>query len=109
MAGVHDMVDVLQGVRAAVYHLSSAGDGVVLHMPAYHPFIDTIEAMDRRRDRRRWTGDAFDYDDLDVATRRRRGAAIWILCHPHNPLGHVFERAELERIAEIAHATTTWS
>ena len=30
------------------------------------------------------------------------GARVWILAHPHNPLGHVFDRAGLERIAEIA-------
>ncbi len=30
----------------------------------------------------------------------RRG--LMILCHPHNPTGHVFTRSELERIAEIA-------
>ena len=60
---VHDMIDVIQGVRASVHHLSSPGDGVVLHMPAYHPFIGTIDEMERRLVPVDWTGDAFDYDD----------------------------------------------
>ncbi len=98
---VVDLIDVLQGVRAAVYHRSAPGDGVVLHMPAYFPFIDTIETMGRRRVDVTWTDGGFDYDDLDERLTRD-GARIWILCHPHNPLGHVFDRAELERIAEIA-------
>lgn len=100
---VHDMIDVIQGVRSSVYHLSAPGDGVVLHLPAYHPFIDTIGEMDRRLIPVAQQDGAFDYDDLE---RRLMSAAtpvtLWILCHPHNPLGHVFERAELERIAEIA-------
>ena len=25
-----------------------------------------------------------------------------LLCHPHNPIGHVFDRSELEQLAEIA-------
>jgi cysteine-S-conjugate beta-lyase len=100
---VHDMIDVIQGVRSSVYHLSSPGDGVVLHMPAYHPFIDTIGEMDRHLIPVTRTDGAFDYDDLEQRLAVASPAAtMWILCHPHNPLGHVFDRAELERIAEIA-------
>ena len=91
--GVHDLIDVLQGVRAAVFHRSAPGDGVVLHMPAYHPFLDTIEGMDRRLVGVHRVDGAFDYEALD-AELTANGAAVWILCHPHNPLGHVFERAE---------------
>jgi len=98
---VHDMIDVIQGMRSSVHHLSAPGDGVVLHMPSYHPFIDTIDEMERRLVAVVRDGDAFDYDDLERRLADE-SATVWILCHPHNPLGHVFERAELERIAEIA-------
>lgn len=100
---VHDMIDVIQGVRSSVYHLSSPGDGVVLHMPAYHPFIDTIGEMDRRLVPVTPHDGVFDYDDLERRlTATETPVTMWILCHPHNPLGHVFGREELERIAEIA-------
>lgn len=100
---VHDMIDVIQGVRSSVHHLSSSGDGIVLHMPSYHPFIDTIDEMDRRLVPVERRGDVFDYDDLEQRLASASApVTMWILCHPHNPLGHVFERAELERIAAIA-------
>ncbi|MDJ0768244.1 MAG: aminotransferase class I/II-fold pyridoxal phosphate-dependent enzyme [Ilumatobacter sp.] len=98
---VHDLVDVIQGVRATVHHLSEPGDGVVLHLPSYHPFLHTIDEMDRRLVPVEWRDGAFDYDTLD-AELAASGAAVWIVCHPHNPLGHVMRRPELERIAEIA-------
>ncbi len=98
---VRDMIDVLQGVRATVLHLSEPGDGVILHMPAYHPFLDTISQMDRRLVSVVRQGGTFDYDALE-AELAVSGASIWILCNPHNPLGYVFDRTELERIAEIA-------
>ena len=100
---VRDMVDVLQGVRATVLHCSAPGDGVVLHLPAYFPFLATIDDMDRRLVPVRFDDDSrtFDYDRLD-AELATAGARVWILCHPHNPLGHVFEQAELEQIAELA-------
>ena len=43
----------------------------------------------------------FDHEALDAALARQP-ARLMILCHPHNPTGHVFTRAELEHIAEIA-------
>ncbi len=98
---VSDMIDVLQGVRATVLHLSKPGDGVVLHMPAYHPFLDTVSDMSRRLVPVVQREGGFDYDALETELAVS-GASIWILCNPHNPLGYVFGRAELERIAEIA-------
>ena len=52
------------------------------------------------------TADGFvwDYDELDRDSRRAGTgrARLWILCHPQNPTGRVFDRSELERIAELA-------
>lgn len=100
---VRDLVDVIQGVRATVMHCSAPSDGVVLHLPAYFPFLATVDGMDRRLVPVHFDAGSrsFDYDRLD-ADLARSGARVWILCHPQNPLGHVFDRAELERIAELA-------
>ncbi|MGA1053248.1 MAG: MalY/PatB family protein [Ilumatobacteraceae bacterium] len=102
---VRDLADVLQGVRAAVLHLSAPGDGIVLHLPAYYPFLDTIEVMGRRLVPVHFDPVTrnFDYDRL-AADLAASPARLWILCHPQNPLGHVFERSELERIADLATA-----
>ena len=97
-AWLFEMSDVVQGVRVAVHHLTDPGDGIVLHTPAYHPFLETIDSMQRRIVR---VPSPFDYDALD-ATLAREPARLMILCHPHNPTGHVFTRSELERLAEIA-------
>jgi cysteine-S-conjugate beta-lyase len=98
---VHDLTNVIQAVRAVIYHLSQPGDGVVVHVPAYYPFLETLSKMDRRLVPVEWDGDGFDYERLDQELARS-GARVWILAHPHNPLGHVFDRQELERIAELA-------
>jgi cystathionine beta-lyase len=95
---LYEMSDVVQGVRVAVHHLTDPGDRIVLHTPAYHPFLETIDSMHRRIMR---VPSPFDHDALD-ATLAREPARLMILCHPHNPTGHVFTRPELERIAEIA-------
>ncbi|MBL6630196.1 MAG: aminotransferase, partial [Ilumatobacteraceae bacterium] len=38
---LHELADVVQGVRMAIGMLSLPGDGVALHLPAYHPFLHT--------------------------------------------------------------------
>ena len=106
-ANCREYDDVIQAVRHVVHFMSREGDGIVMHTPAYPPFHATWRSMHRRLIEVRAHGTAvgweFDYDDLDRRLRAEPGAArLWILCHPQNPLGHVFDRSELERIAEIA-------
>ncbi|MDQ3468422.1 MAG: aminotransferase class I/II-fold pyridoxal phosphate-dependent enzyme [Actinomycetota bacterium] len=102
---LHEVADVMQGVQVALHHLSRPGDGVVLHMPAYHPFLAAMEEMGRRLVpvpaalvHGAWT---FDHDELD-ARLHREAARVLLLCHPHNPTGHVFTAVELEQLADIA-------
>jgi cystathionine beta-lyase len=93
---VRDLADVLQGVRLAVGMLTDPGDAIALHLPAYHPFLHTLRDMDRRL-----VAAPFDSDEFAAVLARERPKAL-ILCHPHNPTGHVFDRSELSRIAELA-------
>ena len=93
---VHDLADVLQGVRLAVGMLTDPGDAIAFHLPAYHPFLHTLRDMDRRL-----VPAPFDLDELAEVLRRERPRAM-ILCHPQNPTGHVFDRAELERLGALA-------
>jgi cysteine-S-conjugate beta-lyase len=93
-----ELDDVIQGVRIAVHHLTEPGDGIVLHTPAYPPFFDSIERMGRRVVPVPYP---FDHRELDRRLRTDR-ARLMILCHPHNPTGHVFDEHELGVVAEVA-------
>jgi cysteine-S-conjugate beta-lyase len=98
VARLHELADVVQGVRLAIHHLTDPGDAIVLHTPAYTPFLRTIESMGRRILRVPWPFD-LERADRDLTAD---GARMLLLCHPHNPTGHVFDRAELEQLAELA-------
>jgi cysteine-S-conjugate beta-lyase len=102
---LHELADVMQGVSVAIHHLTRPGDAIVLHMPAYHPFLGTIAAAGRRIVEApaqlhdgTWR---FDHDELD-ARLTADPARLLLLCHPQNPTGHVFTRRELEQLAELA-------
>jgi cystathionine beta-lyase len=107
---LHELSDVLQGVALAVHHLTAPGDGIVVHLPAYPPFLELIRASGRTLIDvpaiENADGFVWDYEELErrLTAFGHAGsrARLWILCHPQNPTGRVFERAELEVIAELA-------
>lgn len=102
-ARVHPIADVLKGLEVAIEHYSRPGSPVILPTPAYMPFLTVPKALGReiievplRFEDGRYT---FDLGGLDRAFAA--GGGLMILCNPYNPVGRVFERAELEAVAEI--------
>ena len=89
--------------------------GSSLHVPAYPPFLAAIDGSRPAASSRcrrelvdgRWT---FDHDELD-ARLATEPARLLLLCHPHNPTGHVFDggRADAARRDRRAATTSSWS
>jgi cysteine-S-conjugate beta-lyase len=97
--------EVVQGVYVGLLQLSEPGDGVVVQTPIYSPFFRAVEETGRAlRESPLALGPAGYEVDLDALRRAASGARVLLLCHPHNPTGRVFRRAELEAIAEVVVA-----
>ena len=79
-------------------------DGVLVQPPVYPPIYGTpahngsIHQEAPLRQRRDGTYD-IDFDAFEAAITD--ATRVFILCNPHNPVGRVFTRAELERLATI--------
>lgn len=100
---IRPLADVLAGLFAAIEHFSPAGSKVIVPTPAYMPFFkipgmcgrDIIEvAMLQTPD-----GWELDYASLDQAFAD--GGGLLLMCNPHNPIGKVYTREEMLRVAEI--------
>jgi cystathionine beta-lyase len=98
------MADLVQGTCAPILAFSDPGDGVVLQVPNYPPFRDTINTTERkllslpmRDDGTRYV---FDMDELKKLVDKR--TRIFVLCNPQNPTGRVFSREELLALGEFA-------
>lgn len=93
---------VVTALSLLVEEMTEAGDAVVIQSPVYNPFYDVIRGRGRMVlenhliDEGGWYG--LDYDDLD---KKLSQARLFILCNPHNPVGRVWRREELERIGEL--------
>jgi cystathionine beta-lyase len=100
---VRPLPDVLAGLDAAINYYSTPGSAVILPTPAYMPFLVIPPALGREVIQVPMATEGgryvYDLDALDAAFRA--GGNLLILCNPHNPVGRVLERAEMEAIAEV--------
>lgn len=100
------VADLVQGTCASLLAFSDPGDGVILQVPNYPPFRETITSTGRKllplMMRDTGTHHACDLAELDGLVDRR--TRIFILCNPQNPTGRVFSRNELMAIGRYAIA-----
>lgn len=83
---------------------TNPGDKVVINSPVYHNFYNWIKETKCQVVDVPMLGSNGQYS-LDTPGLERAfadGAKVYLLCHPHNPLGHVFSRVELQEIAQLA-------
>lgn len=79
------------------------GNGVMTCTPVYPPFLSAPIFQERKRiavplqlDGERWS---FDWDAMERAVTK--DTRLFLLCHPHNPVGRVWRREELEQLLDF--------
>ena len=94
---------MIAGIRLALEVLCPPGP-VVVPLPCYPPFRAVVELAGRQVAPVALDPDAADAAlDLDAVEEAfRAGARTLLLCNPHNPLGRVPRRDELEALAALA-------
>lgn len=96
---------VVPAVNAAVKAFAGPRKSVVVQSPAYPPFWTSLSNNECKPATNLLVekGGRYevDYDDLERKFEET-GAGAMILCSPHNPVGRVWTREELERMGEIA-------
>ncbi len=94
---------VVSGISVAILALSQQGDEIITQPPAYYPFFRIIKDNGRQlvyNPLRLVDGRyRMDFDDLKEKAGPR--TQMMILCNPHNPVGRVWERDDLERVGEF--------
>ena len=84
--------------------LTQPGDEIIIQRPVYHPFGFAVEDNNRViSDNALIYKDGqyiIDFDDLGKRAASPK-AKIMILCNPHNPVGRVWTKEELTKVAEI--------
>lgn len=94
---------VVVGFNLACHAVGEPGDAVLVQPPVYGPFLSAPGSARRALQcaEVQQSGDRYevDFDAFEAAITDR--TRTFILCNPHNPVGRVYERGELEHMAEI--------
>lgn len=83
-----------------LYALTEPGDKVLLTTPVYDPFYKVIDQQGRRKvtTSLKWDGTKYVVDLEDMEKKMADGVKLLVMCSPHNPVGRVWTREELEHI-----------
>jgi cystathionine beta-lyase len=94
---------VVPGLMMAVLALSNPKDKILVQPPVYFPFYITVKNNDRElvynQLKETTTGYEIDFDDLE--SKFKSGVKLFIMSHPHNPVGRVWKKKELQRIVNL--------
>ena len=100
---LHRAPGVVPALSLSVNAFTEPGDAVVVQTPVYYPFFHAIENNGRRLVRNPLIadGDTYRMDLADLERKIDSRTRLLILCSPHNPVGRVWTRPELEALGEI--------
>ena len=95
---------VVFAIATAIRAFTKKGDAVLIQQPVYYPFANMIRQNERvlvDSPLRLIEGHyEIDFEDFEQKVIEH-SVKLFILCSPHNPVGRVWTRAELEQLAAI--------
>ena len=95
---------VVPAINWIINMFTKLGDSVMINPPVYYPFSDAIKNNKRHIVTSKLIEEdmkySMDFEDLEKQIERYR-VKIYILCNPHNPVGRVWRKEEIEKIVEI--------
>lgn len=95
---------IVKGIAMVISAFTEKGDKVIIQPPVYHPFRLVPEHNGREvvMNPLRRVGDSYEMDFEQLESVIDQRCKILILSNPHNPVGITWDRATLERLADIA-------
>ncbi len=98
-----DSAGVVSALTIAVLSYTKPGDEVIVQPPVYYPFFRILKNNGREivNNPLKYAQNFYsmDFDDLEQKIGKR--TKMIILCSPHNPVGRVWKKDELEKVGKI--------
>ena len=107
---IHIVNGIVPSLFLGVAACSSVGEDVLMHSPVYGPFMMAVEKQQRNVIHNELKHDGTHYRiDFDALEEQVTPATrLFMLCNPQNPVGRVFTRSELERLADFCLRHRLW-
>ncbi len=96
-------VGVVPALAAIVHQFSEPGEKILIQTPVYAQFAHITTAWNRSllTNRLVEANGVYEIDFAAFEQSLRQRPKLFILCSPHNPVGRVWRRDELARMAEL--------
>lgn len=96
---------VIDSLFFCVRALTTEEDSILIQPPVYGPFFTAVELFGRKMVKNFLveTENGWEMDFEDLEAKFAQGVKMMVLCSPHNPVGRVWKREELERVVELAN------
>ena len=95
---------VVPAISSMVRKLTTAGENVLVQTPVYNIFFNSIVNNGRNivESPLRYDGNTYqmDFEDLERKFSDPQ-TTLMILCNPHNPVGRIWSREELEQVGKL--------
>jgi len=95
---------VVASMRTAITAFTDEGDGVIVQTPVYPPFFHSVVELKRKvvkNPLRQCQDGSYTFDIEDLRAKINKRTKLLLLCSPHNPVGRVWSREELEAILAL--------
>lgn len=93
---------VMPSISSMIRCLTEENDEILIQTPVYHVFFYVIEDNNRKVLENELVYEngeyKIDFDDLDEKLSKVK---LMILCNPHNPIGKIWSKGDLSKIAEL--------
>lgn len=95
---------VVASMSVAIEAFSEEGDGVIVQTPVYPPFFHSVTHAKRKlvkNSLKQGEDGKYSFDIEDLKSKIDENTKLLLLCSPHNPVGRVWRREELEDILTL--------
>jgi cystathionine beta-lyase len=107
---------VVASINIAIHAFTKEGDGIIVMPPIYPPFMGSIDNNRRKmvrcalfQDKNQNNKYCIDFEKLETLVDEN--TKLLLLCSPHNPVGRVWSKEELQKLANfcLEHNITIFS
>jgi len=95
---------VVASMAVAIEAFSEEGEGVIVQTPVYSPFFHSVNGLNRSliKNPLKVNSDGlYTFDIEDLKSKIKPNTKLLLLCSPHNPVGRVWKKKELEAILDV--------
>lgn len=95
---------VVASMSVAIEAFTQMGDKVIVQTPVYPPFFHSVMEHERellKNPLKLMDDGTYTFDIEDLKSKIDERTKLLLLCSPHNPVGRVWRREELEQILEL--------